>query len=850
MRHKYSIIIISILVLVLSQIAISQLPTIKVNETDMVNIRLLAVDLDNDNLTYEYSSPLNNSGKWQTTYGDYGEYIVNVSASDGKLKTTQKFKLIVEKVNWPPKIKPIKDMKVYEGSIIELDLNIEDKENDLLEIQISEPFNKDGIWNISYNDAGKYSITVKASDNTHTTIKEFEIEVINVNRAPYLTATSPDPEDDITMKEGEELSFLTEANDPDNDNLSYTWEVDCEVQDVNIKTECKTITREIENNDSCTPDKSEEIEVCEESGTGPTEFRYKPGFEDSGEHTIKVTIADKEDSISTSWNVNVENVNRAPTLKNFEDIIVDEGELVTIDIKANDPDGDKIFYSIPMPVGDDKEWQTTYEDAGEYTLDIKISDGNLNATKPLKIIVNDVDRAPDMKKIDDINIKETDTVKVTLSAQDPDGDEITYDVKGLPKEASFDGKQIIFKSNYDTIKKPKTWYVEVLKFLRVDNFLYSKKAYDIEITAKGKEKSTTQNLRLTVNDKNRAPMLLPMKDIVINETEKVVIKPKVIEYDNDRIEFSISEPLKSGEWKTDYQSSGEYTVKVTAFDGKAKDTKNVTIKVNSLNRPPKVLRLEPRKIKENETLYLKPDIVDPDQDDVELFVNEGPNSSYIYNNTFIWTPDFDSTIEGKDKDYPVSFTAKDEYGWEGFGNTIITVINQNREPIIYNVTPQKNFQVETGKLVYFIPGVIDQDNETLEYEWKSGFKTISQAPAISRIFTRTGKKEITFRVTDDKIIKKFTWNINVVEAKETKTTKQTTTSTKEKTVRTVPKPTRLSSIPSTTIKYEIENKPQDDKEAANNINSVNGNVNTEIVEKYNAKTKSPVPEHMTRFEIN
>ena len=86
MKNVYRITLVVISILIISQLAFSEMPVIRVNETELVNLKLTTVDLDEDELTYEFTEPLNETGQWQTTYGDYGNYIVNVSVSDGKIK--------------------------------------------------------------------------------------------------------------------------------------------------------------------------------------------------------------------------------------------------------------------------------------------------------------------------------------------------------------------------------------------------------------------------------------------------------------------------------------------------------------------------------------------------------------------------------------------------------------------------------------------------------------------------------------------------------------------------------------------------------------------------------------------
>ena len=54
---------------------------IVVQETDLVDLQPKASDPDKDSkLTFTFTSPLSDQGKWQTKYGDAGQYTVTVTA--------------------------------------------------------------------------------------------------------------------------------------------------------------------------------------------------------------------------------------------------------------------------------------------------------------------------------------------------------------------------------------------------------------------------------------------------------------------------------------------------------------------------------------------------------------------------------------------------------------------------------------------------------------------------------------------------------------------------------------------------------------------------------------------------
>ena len=64
---------------------------------NLINISQLisTSDAEGNNVQLLYSSPFNNSGQWQTTINDTGNYSILVEASDGNLSTTNFIDVIV-----------------------------------------------------------------------------------------------------------------------------------------------------------------------------------------------------------------------------------------------------------------------------------------------------------------------------------------------------------------------------------------------------------------------------------------------------------------------------------------------------------------------------------------------------------------------------------------------------------------------------------------------------------------------------------------------------------------------------------------------------------------------------------
>ena len=205
---------------------------------------------------------------------------------------------------------------------------------------------------------------------------------------------------------------------------------------------------------------------------------WKTGFKDAGSYLIPVTIADGDLAITKEVKVFIKNKNRIPVIENLMNINVKEGESVKIKPNVTDLDKELVKVSISDPVGDDGIWTTGFSDAGDYTITVTADDGFDKVTKDVSVKVTDVNRKPVIEKIADIIVTETETVNLKVKATDPDGDNlnITYS-----EPFNVNGQ---WKTTYDSAGK-----------------------YPVKVTVSDGKLNSVQNFTLTVNNKNRPPVV-------------------------------------------------------------------------------------------------------------------------------------------------------------------------------------------------------------------------------------------------------------------------------------------------------------------------------------------------------
>lgn len=121
---------------------------------------------------------------------------------------------------------------------------------------------------------------------------------------------------------------------------------------------------------------------------------------------------------------------RSVTDEDLPTLTVTEGDLVKLNIKATDADGDELEYTFSSPLNSDGKWQTRAGDTGVYYSDIKVSDGKGEVVERVKIVVEPKNNKPVLEFIPNIEVEEGQTVIIRPKATDADNDKLTVTYSG------------------------------------------------------------------------------------------------------------------------------------------------------------------------------------------------------------------------------------------------------------------------------------------------------------------------------------------------------------------------------------------------------------------------------------
>jgi hypothetical protein len=226
--------------------SLSAMDAMQINENEVLSTTLPeAEDPDQEdagNLTYNLENlpdgatfnETTRSFQWTPRFDQAGNYTISYMVTDlGGLSAQSSITLTVNNINRPPTLPQVGNMETQEGTNFNQQLpeaNEPDQDEiaslnyELQNLPDGANFNAGSRtlqWTPDYNQAGSYNLTYSVSDPSGETAEiSFTLIVQNTNRTPSINSIG-----EKTVKEGEEVSFKVEGDDPDDEdrnNLSLS----------------------------------------------------------------------------------------------------------------------------------------------------------------------------------------------------------------------------------------------------------------------------------------------------------------------------------------------------------------------------------------------------------------------------------------------------------------------------------------------------------------------------------------------------------------------------------------------------------------------------------------------------
>ncbi len=405
-----------------------------------------------------------------------------------------------------------------------------------------------------FDSQGNHRLTVTVRDKLFTTLHTdhtWQVEVLNVNRAPIIDSYEPDRNSQVNETQDGSVLFTVYASDPDEEALSYTWYVNSQYVS---------------------------------SGDSIYELEYD--FTSAGYHDITVNVGDGLETVTHTWYLQIINVNRPPTLRSHEpeqEVSVNETSYGRLYLSVNvyDPDGDYLNYQWYQNEQIQYSYRSStytfsydHDSAGEYVVRVAVSDSEHTVGFAWLIEVLDVNVPPSISSAYPYrslyyNEQENGSIDMSVSASDPEGQPLIYqwfvdDIK-MP---GANETQFTFRYGFDSAG---THYVNVTVSDGLDEAMYTWTVY--------------------IYDINRPPIVRsasPEADFKCDDTSKKWLEVDARDLDGDPLVYywyrngSLIEDSNQSSYRliTRKNETGNFTYMVIVTDGRGgyiQHTWNVTV---------------------------------------------------------------------------------------------------------------------------------------------------------------------------------------------------------------------------------------------------------------------------------
>ncbi|MBT3835945.1 PKD domain-containing protein [Candidatus Woesearchaeota archaeon] len=571
---------------------------ITIKENEVVDLKKVVEDHENDPLRFLFSGPFDKEGIWKPSYSDAGTYVFTFTVDDGEYKVPARVEIIVTQQNQPPEIISVfSDTNIItakEGENLKFFVTSQDGDGDDIKTiwkfdgRLISQESKDS-YALDFDSAGKHELELTLDDGDDSIDRKWELMVDNTNRKPEFGVG------EYTVKEGEKVFLKLPSKDQDGDTLSYTFG---------------------------TP--------FDENGMWAT------NYDDAGNLKVTIIAKDQEFTVKKEAIITVLDVDRKPELLLPESLTVREGEQLNWNINTTDLDGDAVTLTIEgAPEGatlysnnkifvyepgfdilvrkggffsnilNSLRLEKYFIKNQKHKLTVKACGKDLCSSGTTNLYIKNVNRAPSFDQLPkSVTVTETELLTLLPTAIDPDGDVVHFSFSE-PLDLRT-GKWIPMYGEHGV--------------------------YEVYIAAEDGELTTTTPVEIRVLKKNREPSLNVRDEVLVNEGKPfsflvggsdedhdnltLVLKnlPKGASFNDGRFEWTAPATFvvnKTDSWWNNLVSRGSYSNKklnseknimwleFAAYDGIAETIHPVKLTVKNVNQKPTIVDYSP-----NQTLQV------------------------------------------------------------------------------------------------------------------------------------------------------------------------------------------------------------------------------------------------------
>ncbi len=487
--------------------------------------------------------------------------------------------------------------------------------------------------------AGDYTVVVTAMNGEGT-----ENKVLNLH---VETAPTVNPVSDQEVNEGQTLQFTAAGSDQDGDAVTLVARKVCAPGNwlCNLAA-------------ALTPNTENHLYSGMSFNQQTGQFSYSPNFAtvkhpaSEREFQLKIRAYDNSNQWS-AWEyvtVTVDDVNQLPQFTSMPVTTGAENAYYVYPLTATDADSedDLAFSLVSGPAGmlitpnNVLRWTPTFEQAGDHTVTLQVSDGLTAVPQSFTISVQNTNRAPVLAPIGNKQVDEGQLLTFTVTASDPDGEQLSLTSTNLPAGAAFNQQSGQFSWS-PTFAQAGTYQVT---FRAMDT------AGDTDL----------ETVTITVMNVNRAPVVTPVDDQSVDEGDTLQFTISATDADGDALTFAMSGNWPAGatltnhwdgtatfSWMPSFAQAGTYPLTLSVADSSTFVQETFTVTVRDVtnvqpatNNPPVITAPGNQAVNEGELLAFAVSATDLDNDPLTFSVQNLPTGANFdaVAGEFTWMPGF------------------------------------------------------------------------------------------------------------------------------------------------------------------------------------------------------------------
>ena len=590
-------------------------------EGELYSYTVTASDIDSSDLTFSLTSAPEGMSiddetgaiSWTPANG-VESASVTVEVSDGELSDSQTFTVSVSAVNDAPAIDQGDStaLTTDEDASQTLALTATDIDGDSLSWSVTSgaangEASVDSAGLVTYVPAadfnGSDTFTVQVSDSELTDSILINVSVSPVNDAPVVAEGDAVS---ITTAEDTQKSLTLNATDVDGDSLS--WSIAAPAASGSAAVSAGVVS-------------------------------YTPAAGHNGSDSFTVAVTDGTDTVTVQVNVTVTAENDAPVIDQASaSISTSEDTQGSVTLSASDPEGTSLNWTISSAAANgvanvSASGVVTYDPAlnfnGSDSFTVMVSDGDLNDTRVVNVVVSAVNDAPEITEGETASLStdEDNMGSVTLNATDVEGDTINWSIQS---QAS-DGTAVVSGTGTSQTVN----YTPAADFNGTDSFVV---AID--------DGTDTDSIivNVTVTAANDAPVITSTEVTTATEGEAYLYTVAANDVDGDALSYSLTEAPEgmtiSGSTINWTPENGVETanVTVTVTDATAEATQSFTITVTAVNDAPSITSAAVTTATEGEAYSYTVVAEDVDSTELAYSLASAPEGMTISGATISWTP--------------------------------------------------------------------------------------------------------------------------------------------------------------------------------------------------------------------